>query len=49
MTGLLLETGYALAGQSSLEELAYRRKGLWFALGIIVLVLVALALKIHTL
>jgi hypothetical protein len=38
-----------LAGQTSLDELAYRRKGLLFALGVIVLVLVALALKIRML
>jgi hypothetical protein len=38
-----------LAGQHSLDELAYRRRGLWFALGVIVLVLVGLALKIRLL
>ncbi|HVS31185.1 MAG TPA: cytochrome b N-terminal domain-containing protein [Thermoanaerobaculia bacterium] len=38
-----------LAGQSSLEELLFRRKGLFFALGVIVLALIALALKIRTL
>ena len=36
-----------LAGQHSLEELSYRRRGLLFALGVIVMVLVALALKIR--
>jgi len=38
-----------LAGQRSLEELAYRRQGLFVVLGIVVLVLIALALKIRTL
>ncbi|MGZ8867693.1 MAG: cytochrome b N-terminal domain-containing protein [Thermoanaerobaculia bacterium] len=38
-----------VAGQGSLEELIYRRKGLFFALGVILLVLVALALKIRSL
>lgn len=38
-----------IAGQSSLEELSFRRTGLLFALGVIVLVLVALALKIRVL
>jgi len=38
-----------LAGQASLAELAYRRRGLLFALGVIVLVLVGLALKIRVL
>jgi len=38
-----------VAGQSSLEELAYRRRGLLVALGIIVLVLAALVLKIRQL
>ena len=37
-----------LAGQQSLEELQYRRRGLFVALGIIVLVLVGLALRIRT-
>jgi cytochrome b6 len=36
-----------LAGQHSLEELAFRRRGLLFALAVIVMVLVALALKIR--
>ncbi|HEU4521523.1 MAG TPA: cytochrome b N-terminal domain-containing protein [Thermoanaerobaculia bacterium] len=36
-----------LAGQRSLDELAYRRRGLFLALGVIVLVLAGLALKIH--
>jgi hypothetical protein len=35
--------------QSSLEELGYRRRGLFVALGVIVLVLIALAMKIRTL
>lgn len=35
------------AGRSSLAELAYRRKGLLIALGIIILVLIALGLKIR--
>jgi len=38
-----------VAGQSSLDELSYRRKGLLIALGIIVLVLAALVMKIRTL
>jgi cbb3-type cytochrome oxidase cytochrome c subunit len=38
-----------LAGQGSLEELSYRRRGLLIALGIIVLVLGGLALKIRML
>ena len=35
--------------QQSLEELTYRRRGLFLALGIIILVLVGMALKIRTL
>ncbi len=35
------------AGRASLGELSFRRKGLFIALGIILLVLVAMALKIH--
>jgi len=38
-----------LDAQRSLEELQYRRTGLFIALGVIILVLVALALKIRTL
>ncbi|MBK5258705.1 MAG: cytochrome b N-terminal domain-containing protein [Thermoanaerobaculia bacterium] len=38
-----------VAGQSALDELSYRRRGLFVALGIILLALVALAVKIHTL
>jgi hypothetical protein len=37
-----------LAGQRSLEELAYRRRGLLVALGIVLLVLIGLAMKIRT-
>lgn len=37
-----------LAGQDSLNELGYRRKGLWWALGFVLLVLAGLALKIRT-
>jgi quinol-cytochrome oxidoreductase complex cytochrome b subunit len=36
-----------IAGQHSLDELAFRRQGLFFALGVIVLVLIALAVKIR--
>jgi len=36
------------SGQHSLEELAYRRRGLFIALGIIMVALFALALKIRT-
>jgi len=38
-----------LSAQRSLEELGYRRRGLFVALGIIIAVLVALAIKIRTL
>jgi hypothetical protein len=38
-----------LSAQTSLEELGYRRRGLLVALGIIIAVLIALALKIRTL
>lgn len=38
-----------ISAQHSLEELTYRRTGLFIALGIIVLALIALALKIRTL
>jgi hypothetical protein len=38
-----------IAGQHSLDELSFRRRGLFSALGIIVLVLAGLALKIRTL
>jgi hypothetical protein len=38
-----------VAGQKSLDELGYRRKGLLFALGVIGLVLVSLGAKIRTL
>jgi cytochrome b6 len=38
-----------LAGQGSLDELSYRRRGLLFALGGVLLVLIALAIKIRTL
>lgn len=38
-----------VAGQNSLEELSFRRRGLLLALGVIVLVLIALALKIRAL
>ncbi len=38
-----------IAGQKSVEELSFRRRGLLFALGVIVLVLAALAWKIRTL
>ncbi len=38
-----------VAAQASLDELSYRRTGLLIALGVIVLVLIALALKIRTL
>jgi cytochrome b6 len=38
-----------VAGQSSLDELSYRRKGLLVALGIIVMVLIGLVIKIRTL
>lgn len=37
------------AGQSSLNELSYRREGLFVALGLIVLMLIALGLKIRSL
>ncbi|HSN67661.1 MAG TPA: hypothetical protein VLV48_00325, partial [Thermoanaerobaculia bacterium] len=37
------------AGRKSLDELSYRRGGLAVALGIVVLVLVALAMKIRNL
>ena len=37
------------SAQQSLEELAYRRRGLFIALGVIIAVLVGLALKIRTL
>jgi hypothetical protein len=47
--GLQFAEAALVAGQGSLEELIYRRKGLFMALGVIVLVLVALALKIRTL
>ena len=35
------------AGQHSLDELAYRRRGLFIALGVILAALVALALKLR--
>jgi len=38
-----------LSAQRSLEELGYRRRGLFVALGIIIAVLIALAIKIRTL
>jgi hypothetical protein len=38
-----------VAGQRALDELSYRRRGLFLALGVIALVLAALALKIRTL
>lgn len=38
-----------ISAQKSLDELAYRRTGLFIALGIIILVLIALAIKIRTL
>jgi cytochrome b6 len=38
-----------VAGQNALDELSYRRRGLFVALGVVLLTLVALALKIHTL
>lgn len=38
-----------LAGQNSLEELSFRRRGLFVALGGVLLVLIALAIKIRTL
>ncbi|HUP46072.1 MAG TPA: cytochrome b N-terminal domain-containing protein [Thermoanaerobaculia bacterium] len=38
-----------IAGQRSLDELSFRRRGLFAALGVILLALVALALKIRTL
>ncbi|HSP34345.1 MAG TPA: cytochrome c3 family protein [Thermoanaerobaculia bacterium] len=38
-----------VAGQSALDDLAYRRKGLLVALGVVMVVLVALALKIRML
>jgi hypothetical protein len=47
--GLQFAEAALLNGQRSLDELSYRRRGLWIALGVIVLVLIALALKIHTL
>ncbi len=47
--GLQYAEAALLAGQGSLEELIYRRKGLFVALGVILLVLVGLALKIRTL
>lgn len=36
-------------GQQAIDELGYRRRGLFVALGLIALVLVALAMKIHSL
>lgn len=46
----LASAGKALqAGQSSMNELRYRRRGLFVSLGLIVIVLVALALKIRDL
>ena len=47
--GLQFAEAALLDGQRSLDELSYRRRGLWIALGVIVLVLIGLALKIHTL
>lgn len=38
-----------ISAQHSLDELQYRRKGLFIALGVIIIVLAALALKIRTL
>jgi hypothetical protein len=46
----LASAGKALqAGQSSMNELRYRRRGLFVSLGLIAIVLVALALKIRDL
>ena len=36
------------AGQRSLDELAYRRRGLFIALGVILAALVAIAMKIRS-
>lgn len=47
--GLAHAEAALIAGQHSLDELAYRRKGLWAALGVVLLVLAGLALKIRTL
>lgn len=47
--GLQQATHALDAGKHSLEELAYRRRGLFVTLGIIALVLIALALKIKQL
>lgn len=46
--GLAHAEAALLAGQTSLEELSFRRKGLFFALGVVLLVLIALVLKIRT-
>jgi hypothetical protein len=47
--GLAHAEAALVAGRASLDELTYRRKGLFVALGVIVLVLVALVLKIRLL
>ena len=40
---------FGWAEQQSLDELTYRRSGLFIALGVIILVLIALAIKIRSL
>jgi len=47
--GLAHAEAALVAGQSSLDELTYRRKGLLIALGVILLALVALVVKIRSL
>ncbi len=47
--GLANARSALMNAQQSLEELTYRRRGLFLALGIIILVLVGMALKIRTL
>jgi len=42
-----LAAGRARSGQKSLDELAYRRRGLFIAHGVILAALLALALKIR--
>lgn len=47
--GLAHAQAALVAGQNAMDELSYRRRGLFVALGFILLTLVALALKIHML
>ena len=47
--GLAHAEAALVAGQHSLDELGFRRRGLWFALGVILLVLAALVWKIRML